>query len=210
MAQIAELYLAGSYTAGSGEATIAVRSPVTGEHLADLPVPSAGDVDVAVSAARKAFEDYRQWSVYERAELCHRVADLITANAERLARLTTLEQGKPLSEARDDVHDSAALFADSAEDAKRLYGETIPSTAQEQTHVHLPVAGRSLGGHYALELPVDDHVRVCRARTGHRQRDRGEAARTHAAGLPGARGTTDRGRCPGWARVDPAGGWADG
>ena len=132
MSEVAQLFLAGTYTAGSGDTVIAVNSPVTGEHLADLPVPAESDIDAAVAAARTAFDDYRHWSVYERAELCHRVADLITAQAERLARLTTVEQGKPLAEARDDVHDSAALFVDSAEDAKRLYGETIPSTSREK------------------------------------------------------------------------------
>jgi succinate-semialdehyde dehydrogenase/glutarate-semialdehyde dehydrogenase len=105
---------------------------VTGEHLADLPVPTAVVVGDAVAAARKAFDDYRHWSVYERAELCHRIANLIEARAEELASLTTLEQGKPLHEARDDVADTVSLFRDSAEDAKRLYGETIPSTARDK------------------------------------------------------------------------------
>lgn len=132
MARIAELYLAGKYSAGTGETLVPVRSPVTGEHLADLPVPSPADIDRAVAAARQAFDEYRHWSVYERAELCHRVARLIEVNADELARLTTLEQGKPLAEARTDVEDSAALFIDSAEDAKRLYGETIPSTARDK------------------------------------------------------------------------------
>jgi len=128
VARVAELYLAGTYVSGTTESITRVLSPVTGEHLADLPVPSGPAIDDAVSAARKAFEEYRHWSVYERAELCHRIAAGIGARAEELARLTTLEQGKPIHEARDDVADSAALFVDSAEDAKRLYGETIPST----------------------------------------------------------------------------------
>ena len=132
MARIAELYLAGKYSVGSGEDSLPVRSPVTGEHLADLPVPTAADVDHAVSAAGRAFDEYRYWSAYERAELCHRVADLIEANADELARLTTIEQGKPLAEALADVEDTAALFAVSGEDAKRLYGETIPSTARDK------------------------------------------------------------------------------
>lgn len=128
MARVAELYVAGAYVSGPGDGVAAVHSPVTGEHLADLPVPTADHLDRAVAAARAAFDDYRHWSVYERAELCHRIASGIEARAEELARLTTLEQGKPIHEARDDVSDSAALFVDSAEDAKRLYGETIPST----------------------------------------------------------------------------------
>jgi acyl-CoA reductase-like NAD-dependent aldehyde dehydrogenase len=129
----ARLYIGGGYTDGTGEGTIAVTSPVTGEHLADLPVPSQGDIDRAVSAARSAFEDYRHWSVYERADLCHRIAHLIEERADELARLTTIEQGKPLeAEARDDVADSAELFAVSAEDAKRLYGDVIPSAERNK------------------------------------------------------------------------------
>jgi succinate-semialdehyde dehydrogenase/glutarate-semialdehyde dehydrogenase len=128
MARVAELYVAGAYVPGSGGQTLPVISPVTGEHLADLPVPASTEIDAAVAAARTAFDDYKHWSVYERAELCHRVADLVEARADELARLTTLEQGKPIHEARDDVSDTVSLFRDSAEDAKRLYGETIPST----------------------------------------------------------------------------------
>jgi acyl-CoA reductase-like NAD-dependent aldehyde dehydrogenase len=128
MTRTAGLYLAGAFSAGTTEAVVPVRSPVTGEHLADLPLAGPAEVDQAVKAARTAFDDYRHWSTYERADLCHRVARLIEERAEDLARLTTLEQGKPLAEARTDVEDTAALFSVSAEDAKRLYGETIPST----------------------------------------------------------------------------------
>jgi succinate-semialdehyde dehydrogenase/glutarate-semialdehyde dehydrogenase len=141
MAQVAHLYVAGKYTEGLGITSAPVISPVNGEHLADLPIPLPTELDEAVGAARRAFEEYRHWSVHERAELCHRVARLIEANADELARLTTLEQGKPLAEARTDVADSASLFADSAEDAKRLYGETIPSTARDKRMFtfHAPV-----------------------------------------------------------------------
>lgn len=129
----ARLYLAGAYTEGTGDGASEVRSPVTGAHLADLPIASDADIDRAVVAARAAFEDYRRWSVYERAELCHRIAHLIEERADELARLTTLEQGKPLeAEARGDVADSAELFAVSAEDAKRLYGDVIPSVERDK------------------------------------------------------------------------------
>ncbi|HEX5615085.1 MAG TPA: aldehyde dehydrogenase family protein [Acidimicrobiia bacterium] len=127
-AATASLFIAGEYTEGAARDSTPVVSPVTGAHLADLPVPTAADLGHAVAAARAAFDDYRHWSTYERAELCHRIAALIGANADELAHLTTLEQGKPLdAEARGDVADSAELFAVSAEDAKRLYGDVIPS-----------------------------------------------------------------------------------
>ena len=133
MPDVASLFLAGSYTEGTGTGHTAVHSPVTGAHLADLPHPSASDIDAAVAAARAAFEGYQHWSVYERADLCHKVAELIEARAGELARLTTLEQGKPFhAEAKGDVSDSAELFGVSAEDAKRLYGDVIPSTSRDK------------------------------------------------------------------------------
>jgi succinate-semialdehyde dehydrogenase/glutarate-semialdehyde dehydrogenase len=124
------LWIAGSYAEPGAESTL-VTSPVTGEHLADLPRATTPLLDGAIAAARRAFDEYRHWSVYERAELCHRIADLIEQHHEELARLTTIEQGKPYrAEALADVEDSASLFSVSAEDAKRLYGEVIPSSSR--------------------------------------------------------------------------------
>jgi succinate-semialdehyde dehydrogenase/glutarate-semialdehyde dehydrogenase len=128
MVEHAALYVAGTYAEPvSDQPTRPVTSPVTGELLADLPVATGDQIDRAVAAARAAFEDYRHWSAHERAALCHRIADLVDAHADELARLTTLEQGKTLADALDDVRDSSSIFRDSAEDAKRLYGELIPS-----------------------------------------------------------------------------------
>ena len=124
----ARLWLAGRYVDPGPDVTT-VTSPVTGEVIADLPLATDDQVDAAVAAARRAFDDYRHWSVYERADLCHRVARLVEDNLEELARLTTLEQGKPYeAEAKGDVEDTASLFSVSAEDAKRLYGDVIPSS----------------------------------------------------------------------------------
>jgi acyl-CoA reductase-like NAD-dependent aldehyde dehydrogenase len=127
VSRVAEFYIAGTHTTGATTESIAVHSPVTGEHIADLPLAGRAEIDAAVSATRKAFLEYAEWSTHERAELCHRVAAGIEARVDELARLTTDEQGKPLAEARGDVEDSAALFADAGEDVKRLYGHTIPS-----------------------------------------------------------------------------------
>lgn len=126
------LWIAGAYADPRGDST-PVNSPVTGEKLADLPRASTEQLDAAVAAAQRAWDDYRHWSVYERADLCHRIAGLIEEHHEELARLTTIEQGKPYrAEALADVEDAASLFSISAEDAKRLYGETIPSSARNK------------------------------------------------------------------------------
>ena len=126
------LWIAGADADPRGDST-PVNSPVTGEKLADLPRASTEQLDAAVAAAQRAWDDYRHWSVYERADLCHRIAGLIEEHHEELARLTTIEQGKPYrAEALADVEDAASLFSISAEDAKRLYGETIPSSARNK------------------------------------------------------------------------------
>jgi acyl-CoA reductase-like NAD-dependent aldehyde dehydrogenase len=126
------LWIAGAYADPRGDST-PVISPVTGEKLTDLPRASTEQLDAAVAAAQRAWDDYRHWSTYERADLCHRIAGLIEEHHEELARLTTIEQGKPYkAEALADVEDAASLFSISAEDAKRLYGETIPSSARNK------------------------------------------------------------------------------
>lgn len=124
-------FVAGEFRAADSDEAVAVVSPVTGEVVAELSLAGAHEADRAVAAARRAVDDYRHWSTHERAALCHRVAGLVERDHAELARLTTLEQGKPYkAEALGDVEDTAGLFSTSAEDAIRLYGEAIPSASR--------------------------------------------------------------------------------
>ena len=81
------LWIAGAYADPRGDST-PVNSPVTGEKLADLPRASTEQLDAAVAAAQRAWDDYRHWSVYERADLCHRIAGLIEEHHEELVHDT--------------------------------------------------------------------------------------------------------------------------
>ena len=121
------LFIDGEYVASSGE-RFEVVSPVTGAAIGTVPVPGAGEVDAAVAAARAAQRAWARVNVWERAKVCHAIGDGITARREELARLQTLEQGKPLAESFADVDEAATLFHLHAEDAVRLTGETISST----------------------------------------------------------------------------------
>ncbi len=104
-------------------------SPVTGEHIADVPIASTDDIDRAVAAARSAQEDFRFWSPFERADLLHRIASAIEARVPEIARIQTLEQGKPYhAESLADIAEANQYFLNAAEDVKRLSGETIPTT----------------------------------------------------------------------------------
>jgi len=129
MVETLKLYIAGEWTEGTGDAHHPLVSPATGEHIADVPLASRADVDRAVAAAREAQDEYRHWSAFERAELCTRIATAIEPLVPGIARMQTLEQGKPYhSESLDDITEANQYFLNAAEDVKRLSGEVIPTT----------------------------------------------------------------------------------
>ncbi|MFE0423037.1 aldehyde dehydrogenase family protein [Streptomyces sp. NPDC058953] len=122
-----QLFIAGRYSEGAGGARTEVTSPATGEIVGSFPPPTAADLDTAVRAAHTAQREWARVNVWERAEVCRRIAGELDARRAELARLQTLEQGKPLAESIADVTEAAQLFRLHAEDAVRLHGETLPS-----------------------------------------------------------------------------------
>jgi succinate-semialdehyde dehydrogenase/glutarate-semialdehyde dehydrogenase len=108
-------------------ATFESVSPATGEVLGVLPDAGREDARRAVAAAGAAAEGLAALSVVERARLCHAVADRIDGRRDEVARLLSLEQGKPLAEAMGEVAFAADLFRNAAEDVKRLDTAIIPS-----------------------------------------------------------------------------------
>jgi acyl-CoA reductase-like NAD-dependent aldehyde dehydrogenase len=129
MPQDLKLYLAGEWTEGTGDEHHELRSPVTGEHIANVPLASKADIDRAVAAARTAQDEYRHWSAFERADLCARIAAAIEPMVEEIARIQTLEQGKPYhAESLEDIEEANQYFLNASEDIKRLGGEVIPTT----------------------------------------------------------------------------------
>jgi len=102
-------------------------SPATGELLGSAPESSPATVAAAVAAARRAQPAWEATSVWTRAEILHRIADLVDERREPLARLVTLEQGKPFeAEALGEIDEATATFRLAAEDAKRLETSVIP------------------------------------------------------------------------------------
>ena len=142
MAQDLKLFIAGDWTEGTGDGHYEVTSPVTGEHIYNVPIASQSDIDRAVIAARSATEEMRHWTAFERAELCLRIYELWQEKVEEVARILTLEQGKPFTaEAIDDIAEASDYFQIAAEDVKRLSGEVIPTTERNRRMftVHRPV-----------------------------------------------------------------------
>jgi aldehyde dehydrogenase (NAD+) len=109
--------------------TFATVNPSTGEDICQVAEADAADVDYAVCAAREAFEHgpWRTMRASERGRLLHRLADLIEANAEQLARLESLDNGKPLSVAKAvDVAKTVACYRYFGGWADKIHGKTIP------------------------------------------------------------------------------------
>ncbi len=123
-----ENFIDGQWVEGTGDRSRAIVSPVTGETIAEAPNASSRDVDRAVAAARAAQPKWAALSAWDRADICHAIADLIQERREEFARALTLEQGKPYEvEALADIDETAENFRIAAEDVKRMETAVIPS-----------------------------------------------------------------------------------
>ena len=119
-----QAFVAGAWIDGEGE--IAVRNPASGGLLGAAPNLGARETEAAVSAAAAAQPAWAARTAKDRGAVLRRWFDLVTAHTEDLARLMTVEQGKPLAEARGEIAYAAAFIEWFAEEARRAYGETIP------------------------------------------------------------------------------------
>ena len=119
--------IGGEWVGADSAATIEVTNPATGEVIGTVPNCGAAETKRAIAAAQKAFVGWRATTAAERADKLRKLAAAIEKNKEELAVLLTTEQGKSLAEARGEVGISAAYVLWFAEEARRVYGDTIPS-----------------------------------------------------------------------------------
>ena len=117
--------------AGSGESFV-VTNPATGDIISTVPNFGADETRAAIQAAENAYPAWRAKTAKERAALLRNWFELIIDAADDLATLMTTEQGKPLTEARGEVVYGASFVEWFAEEAKRIYGDTIPSPANDR------------------------------------------------------------------------------
>lgn len=122
-----QAFIDGNWVAADSGSTHAIRNPSTGAEVAQVPDLGAAETERAIAAAAAALPAWRAKTAKERGILLRRWYDLILANQEDLAILMTLEQGKPLAEARGEVAYGASFIEWFAEEGKRVYGEVIPA-----------------------------------------------------------------------------------
>jgi succinate-semialdehyde dehydrogenase/glutarate-semialdehyde dehydrogenase len=111
-----------------GEPALPVTNPATGAEIAKVPLTDARGAQAAIAAAERAFPTWSRMLAKDRAKILRRWFDLQIEYADELAMLMTLEQGKPLAEAKGEVVYAASFVEFFAEEAKRIYGETIPTS----------------------------------------------------------------------------------
>lgn len=116
----------GVWERAGNDAVIEVHNPATGDLLGTVPSMGVVETRHAIEAAQRALPKWRAMTAKERAVILRRWFDLMMENQEDLARLMTLEQGKPLSESRGEIAYAASFIEWFGEEAKRVYGDTIP------------------------------------------------------------------------------------
>ena len=124
-----KLFIDGKWTAAKSGKTIPVEDPATEETIAHVPAGDKADIDLAVAAARRAFESgpWSRMSPAERSRLVWRLGDVLEQHGDELAELEAIDNGKPVTHARQtDVQGSIDMFRYMAGWATRLNGETIP------------------------------------------------------------------------------------
>jgi succinate-semialdehyde dehydrogenase/glutarate-semialdehyde dehydrogenase len=126
------MYIDGKWADAASGRKFEVINPATGESLGHVPDGGREDAQRAIAAAEAAFPAWSSTTAHERAELLRRAYDLFLERKEHLARTMTLEQGKPLRMARNEVQYGADFLLWFSEEAKRTYGETIPASRKDQ------------------------------------------------------------------------------
>ncbi|MGQ0665096.1 MAG: NADP-dependent succinate-semialdehyde dehydrogenase [Pseudomonadota bacterium] len=121
-----QAYVDGAWVDAERKAVVPVVNPATGETIGTVPRMGAEETRRAIEAAARAFPAWRAKTAKERAGVMRRWFDLMLANQDDLGLLMTTEQGKPLTEAKGEVVYAAAFLEWFGEEAKRVYGDTIP------------------------------------------------------------------------------------
>lgn len=120
-----QLYIDGEWRAGSRDT--AVINPASEAEIGRLALAGIDELSLAADAAARGFKEWRKVSPYERSKLMRRAAQNIRDRAEQIAAIMSMEQGKPLGEARIETLSAADIIEWFAEEGRRTYGRVIPS-----------------------------------------------------------------------------------
>ena len=127
-----QCYIDGVWLDADNKATVEVTNPANGEVIGTVPQMGKAEADRAVAAAQAALPAWKAKSAKERSQILRKWFDLMMAHQEDLGKILTLEQGKPLAEAKGEIAYGASYIEWYAEEGKRIYGDIIPSTGLDK------------------------------------------------------------------------------
>ncbi|MEO5326053.1 NAD-dependent succinate-semialdehyde dehydrogenase [Mesorhizobium sp. CC13] len=154
-----KLFIDGKWTAAEGGKTIDVYNPATNEVIGRVASAGKGDLDRALAAADRGFKTWRKVSAYERSKVLRRAADLMRERADMIAEVLSVEQGKPVGEAKIEVLSSADLFDWFAEEGRRTYGRVVPARASGITQLVIKEPVGPVAAFTPWNFPVSQAVR---------------------------------------------------
>lgn len=130
-----KMYIDGCWVEPESGKLFTVKNPADGSEVGSYYAGSRSDVKRAIECAHRAFKSWKNTSARERANYLQKIAALILENKEELAKILTMENGKPISESLGEVAGTAAHFEWFAEEASRVYGRTIPPANPKKRHI---------------------------------------------------------------------------
>ncbi len=134
-ASLQKMYINGKWCEAEDGRTLGVINPATEEVITEVAYGNRGDTRRAIEAAHQAMQSWMKTTAYERAKVLKKTAERMRERADSLARTLTMEQGKPVPEAKAEVLHSADTFEWFAEEGKRAYGQIIPNSAPGKRHL---------------------------------------------------------------------------
>lgn len=130
-----QAYINGQWLAAQSNATVPVSNPATGEEIGTIPNMGAAEATQAIEAAYTALQSWKALTVQNRADILLAWHKLVLDYTDELALIMTIEQGKPLAEAKGEVRYAASFIQWFAEEGKRIYGDVIPTVNNQQRFI---------------------------------------------------------------------------
>ena len=158
-----QLLIDGAWRPAASGKTIPVLNPATGEEIGKVSHAEKADLDLALAAAQKGFATWRKVSAFERYKVMRKAADILRANAEKIGTLMTMEQGKPVMEAKMETLAGADVIDWFAEEARRAYGRTIPARADGVYQLEIKEPVGPVAAFTPWNFPINQAVRKCSA-----------------------------------------------
>ena len=154
-----KLHVAGEWRSARSGETLPIMNPATGEEIGRLPKAGRADLDEALEAVDRSFKVWRAVSAFERSKILRKAANLLRERLDDIARIMTIEQGKPLAEAKGETLAGADTIDWFAEEARRAYGRWIPARADGVMNVVMREPVGPVAAFTPWNFPINQAVR---------------------------------------------------